>query len=240
MAGEFEGRVVMITGAGGGLGQAIVQHFHDAGARLALIERKRQIIDERLDEMPVDESASLTIGADVTDPESMNAAVRQAVDHFGRVDIFVHAVGGYAAGQPVHESDLDVWDRMMNLNARSVYVACGSVARHMVEAGIKGRLVVVLARVALKGSKNHAAYAASKAAAQRIVESMAAELLDHGIRINGVMPSTIDTPANREAMPNADYDKWVKPAEIASAIAFLASDASSAVSGDSLAVYGRS
>jgi NAD(P)-dependent dehydrogenase (short-subunit alcohol dehydrogenase family) len=97
----------------------------------------------------------------------------------------------------------------------------------------------VLARAALKGSKDHSAYTASKAAAQRIVESMAAELRDHGINVNGVLPSTIDTPANREAMPNADFNKWVKPAEIADAIAFLASPAAKAIHGVSLEVYNR-
>jgi NAD(P)-dependent dehydrogenase (short-subunit alcohol dehydrogenase family) len=231
MAGDFAGKVVMISGASGVLGGALTAHFDAAGARLALLERRSE---------GGADTSRLTLAADVTDPASMDAAVQQAAAHFGQIDIYIHTVGGYAAGQPVHESGLDVWDKMMNLNARSVYVACGSVARHMVEKGVAGRIAVVLARVALKGSKNHAAYSASKAAAQRIVESMAAELLEQGIRVNGVLISTMDTPANRESMPNADFSRWVQPTQVASAIAFLVGDESSAISGDSLAVYGRS
>lgn len=234
------GRVVMITGAAGGLGMAVVERFHEAGFRLALVERQKQHMDEVLGRLRVEAADCLTVGADATDPASMDAAVEAIVGHYGRIDVLAHTVGGYAAGQPAHESGLDVWDKMMTLNARAVYVTCGAVARHMVARVGGGRIVVVLARAALKGSKNHAAYTASKAAAQRVVESMAAELLDTGITVNAVMPSTIDTPANREAMPNADFSKWVKPAEIAEAILFLASDAASATSGESLAVYGRS
>jgi NAD(P)-dependent dehydrogenase (short-subunit alcohol dehydrogenase family) len=237
---DYNGKIVMVTGAAGGLGQVIVEKFHDAGAKLALIERQKQHMDETLGKLRVDSANCLTIGADATDPASMRAAVDEIVGHYGRIDVLVHAVGGYAAGQPVHQTGLDVWDKMMTLNATAVYVTCAAVAGYMVEAGVAGRLVVVLARAALKGSKNHAAYTASKAAAQRVVESMAAELLDHGITVNGVMPSTIDTPANRQAMPNADFTKWVTPAQIADAVLFLASDAASAISGDSLAVYNRS
>ena len=232
MAGEFDGKVVMISGANGALGQGVVEYFQATGAKLALLERKPDHTGKSADQ--------LTLAADVTDPASMQAAVAQAVEHFGQIDAFIHTVGGFASGKAVHEVDLDMWDKMLLLNARSVYVACGTVARHMVENTVSGRIVAVLARPALKGSKNMSAYSASKAAAQRVIESMAAELIDHDIRVNGVIPGTIDTPANREAMPTADFTKWVKPAQIASAIAFLVSPASSAVSGDSLTVYGRS
>ena len=232
MAGEFDGQVIMISGANGALGQGVVAHFQATGARLVLLERKAAESTPSADQ--------LTLAADVTDPASMQAAVAQAVEHFGQIDAFIHTVGGFASGKAVHDVDLDMWDKMLLLNARSVYVACGTVARHMVEKGVRGRIVAVLARPALKGSKNMAAYSASKAAAQRVIESMAAELVEQGIRVNGVIPGTIDTPANREAMPDADFAKWVKPAQIASAMAFLISDASSAVSGDSLTVYGRS
>ena len=113
------------------------------------------------------------------------------------------------------------------------------IARHMVEKNVSGKIVIVLARSGLKGSSNHGAYTASKAAAQRIMESMSAELRDKGINVNGVLPSTIDTPSNRESMPNADFSKWVAPEELASAIAFLASDQARAIHGTSLEVYNR-
>jgi NAD(P)-dependent dehydrogenase (short-subunit alcohol dehydrogenase family) len=233
MAGEFAGKVVMITGASGNVGSAVAQRFGDAGAKLALIERSKP------GETPEKSDTRLTVNGDVTDPASMDAAVEAIVAHFGRIDVLVHTVGGYAAGKPVHEAGLEVWDKMMNLNARSVYVTGASVARYMVENGVKGSIVVVLARSGLKGSTNHAAYTASKAAAQRVMESMAAELIDKGIRVNAILPSSIDTPANRQSMPNADFSKWVTPEHVADAIAFLASDQASAITGDSLPVYGR-
>ncbi len=232
MASEFDGKVVMISGANGALGQGIVDHFQAAGAKLALLEHHPADVEKT--------PTQITIQTDVTNADSMQSAVEQAVEHFGQIDIFINTVGGFASGVAVHEVDLNIWDKMMTLNARSVYIACGTVGRYMLENNVQGRMVVVLAKPALKGNKNQSAYSASKAAAQRVIESMAAEMLDHHIRVNGVIPGTIDTPANRQSMPDADFDKWVKPEQIASAIAFLVSDASSAVSGDSLPVYGRS
>jgi NAD(P)-dependent dehydrogenase (short-subunit alcohol dehydrogenase family) len=234
MVGEFAGKVVMITGAAGNLGSAAAERFGGAGAKLALVERSKG------GEAPPATDIRLNVSADVTDPTSVGPAVQQIIEHFGQIDVLIHTVGGYAAGKPVHEAGIEVWDKMMNLNARSVYVTCGSVARHMVEKGVKGRIVVVLARAALKGTTNHAAYTASKAAGQRVIESMAAELLNSGITVNAVLPSTIDTPPNRQSMPNADFSKWVTPEQIADAMAFLASDSASTISGDSLQVYGRS
>lgn len=231
MTGVFEGKVVLISGANGGLGQAVVSHFRDAGAKLARIERKAKT------------TASLQqiiLSADVTDVNSMGNAVQQVAEHFGQIDIYVHTVGGYSAGKPVHALDLHTWNRMFTLNAGGVYIAAGTVAQHMVEKNVHGSIIAVLARASLKGSKNHSAYSASKAAAHRVIESMAAELMEHGIRVNAVSPGTIDTEANRRDMPTADFSQWVRPEQIAAAIAFLASDAASAISGDNLAVYGQS
>ncbi len=150
-----------------------------------------------------------------------------------------HTVGGYSAGQPVHETPQAVWDRMFHLNVKPVYVVGGRIARHMLDHAVRGSLVFVLARASLKGAANAAAYTASKAAAQRIMESMAAELKDRGINVNGVLPSIIDTPPNREAMPGADFTRWVTPDDVAHAIAFLASAQANGLHGVSLEVYGR-
>ncbi|HLV34055.1 MAG TPA: SDR family NAD(P)-dependent oxidoreductase [Spirillospora sp.] len=234
MPGEWDGKVVMITGANGGLGSAVVRRFHAVGASLALVARRA---DDAKNLVP---DRAFAVGADVTDKTSVQAAVNQIAAHYGRIDALVHTVGGYGGGKAVHEVDLDLWDRMMTLNARSVYITAGTVANYMLEQNIAGSIVVVLARHALEGAKNHSAYGASKAAAQRIVQSMAKELLDRGIRVNGVMPGTIDTEANRRDMPNADFSKWVRPEEIADVMLFLCSDQSKPISGDSIAVYGRS
>ncbi len=240
MDNSFAGKTVMITGANGALGRAVVARFAAAGANLALVEHRPGGLDALIADLNVPAGRCLILTADAADPASVDAACAQAGARFGQLDALAHTVGGYQAGQPVHEAGLAVWDKMMALNARPVYVTCGAVARHMLAGGVRGSLTVVLARAALKGGKNQAAYIASKAAAQRVVESMAAELLDDGIRVNAVLPGTIDTPANRAAMPKADFSRWVPPAQIADVLLFLASDAAAAVSGASVPVYGRS
>ena len=234
MAHEMTGKVVIVTGAGGNLGSAVARRFAAAGAALVLVERDAALLAELAAEL-----GGLAAAADVTDPASVDALVARVEAERGRIDGLVHTVGGFAAGQPVHAGDLEVWDRMMNLNARSVYITAGRVARHLVERQAAGRIVAILARNAFKGTARAAAYSASKAAAQRVIESMAAELGGLGIGVNGIAPSTVDTPANRASMPNADFSKWVQPAEIAEAALFLASDAASAINGVTLEVYAR-
>jgi NAD(P)-dependent dehydrogenase (short-subunit alcohol dehydrogenase family) len=239
MAGDFADKVVMISGAAGQIARAIVLKFAQQGAQLVLVDASMERLEARVEELRGQLGEYLLLTGDLGNPADVNAIVEQAEARFGKIDVLVHTAGGFAAGKPVHELDLDTFDRMMLLNARITYITLGRVARHMVEKGVKGSLVAVLARSGLKGAKNTAAYTASKAAAQRIVESMALELRDYDIRVNGVMPSTADTPANRQSMPNADFDKWVKPEQLADTIAFLASDAASAISGESLGVYNK-
>ena len=236
MAGEFEGKVAVITGAAGNLGRAVSKRFADGGARLVLVERSAEKLNALAQELG---GESLVHAADLSDPAAVEAMVGAVEARFGQIDILVHTVGGYAAGSPVHAVDLDMLDKMMHLNVRPVYITCGRVARHMIERGVQGKIVFVLARSALKGSTNHSAYTASKAAAQRIMESLSAEVRDQGINVNGVLPSTIDTPPNRASMPNADFSKWVTPEALTGAIAFLASDAANALHGASLEVYNR-
>ncbi len=233
MAADFTNKVVMVTGAGGNIGQAVARRFAAAGAKVVLVGRSESELTAVAQEL----NGMVGI-ADVTDPASLDALVKQVEGSYGKIDALAHTVGGYNAGTPVHESGLDVWDKMMNLNARSVYVSCGRVAKHMVDNKVNGRIIAILAKNAYKGTNNHAAYSASKAAAQRVLESMAAELGKLGITVNAIVPSTIDTPQNRAGSPNADYSKWVKPEEIADAILFLASDESRAINGVSLDISG--
>lgn len=233
MAADFSGKVVMVTGAGGNIGQAVARGFAAAGATVVLVGRSESELSAVATELK-----GVVGVADVTDPASLDTLVKQVEGSHGKIDVLAHTVGGYNAGTPVHESGIDVWDKMMNLNARSVYVSCGRVAKHMVDHNVKGRIIAILAKNAYKGTNNHAAYSASKAAAQRVLESMAAELGKLGITVNGIVPSTIDTPQNRAGQPNADYSKWVKPEEIADAILFLAADESRAINGVSLDING--
>ena len=233
MAADFTNKVVVVTGAGGNIGQAVARRFAAAGAKVVLVGRSESELLAAAQEL-----GGMVGVADVTDPASLDVLVKQVEGSYGKIDVLAHTVGGYNAGTPVHESGLDLWDKMMNLNARSVYVSCGRVAKHMVDNKINGRIIAILAKNAYKGTPNNGAYSASKAAAQRILESMAAELGKLGITVNGIVPSTIDTPQNRAGSPNADYSKWVKPDEIANAILFLASDESRAINGASLDIGG--
>jgi NAD(P)-dependent dehydrogenase (short-subunit alcohol dehydrogenase family) len=159
-------------------------------------------------------------------------------DYFGGIDVLVNTVGGYRAGKALHETSLETWDLMMNLNARTVYNTCKAVIPHMLRAR-RGAIVSVAARPALAGKGKMAAYSASKAAVMRLTESMSAELLESGIRVNCVIPGTLDTPANREDMPKADSSRWVKPESLAGVILFLCSDLARDISGAAVPVYGK-
>lgn len=239
MSTEFTDKVVIITGATGNLGRAVVSRFDAAAARLVLVDLRREACEELASTLSGPSSRYMPENADLGDPDEVEKLVERIEKNWGRIDVLAHTVGGFAMGDPVHAGKLDVWDRMMALNARSLYITCGRVARHMVDHEVQGRIIAILARAGLKGAANMGAYTASKAAAQRIIESMAQELRDHHITVNGIMPSIIDTPINRRDMPNADFSKWVKPEQIAATIHFLASEAASAITGESVGVYGR-
>jgi NAD(P)-dependent dehydrogenase (short-subunit alcohol dehydrogenase family) len=160
------------------------------------------------------------------------------MEHFGRIDALVNTVGGYRGGQPVAETAIELWDGMFDLNARSAFIVSRAVAPHMLARG-SGRIINVGSKAALQGTRRSAAYSAAKSAVVRLTESLAADLKREGITANCVLPSTLDTPENREDMPGADPSRWVTPEEVADVILFLASDAARAVQGAAIPVYGR-
>lgn len=239
MAGQFDGKVVMITGAGGALASGVIEKFAKEGAKLVLLDYSEDNIKSAVERHQDILGEYLMAVADLSKPEQMADSLKKAVDKFGQIDVLVHTAGGFAMGDPVHESDISLFEKMMTLNARLTFIVLGQVAKHMVDNGIEGSITSIIARPASSGEKNKAAYSASKAAALRIVESMALELKDHKIRVNGISPSVVDTPANRKDMPDADFDKWVKPIQIANMIAYLASDVGKPISGQNIGVYGR-
>jgi NAD(P)-dependent dehydrogenase (short-subunit alcohol dehydrogenase family) len=236
MAGEFEGKVVVVSGGAGNLGRAVARRFAEAGAKLVLLDHSAERLQTVAQELGGD---MMTEALDLNDAAAVDGLIGRIEARFGQIDVLAHTVGGFASGKPIHENPYDVMEKMINLNVRPIYVFVGRVAKHMVEKGVSGRIVVVLAKAALKGAANQGAYTASKAAAQRLVESMALELRDKNIMVNGVAPSIIDTPPNRQDMPNADFSKWVTPDDLANAIAFLASPATRSITGTTLEVYGR-
>jgi NAD(P)-dependent dehydrogenase (short-subunit alcohol dehydrogenase family) len=155
------------------------------------------------------------------------------------VDVLVNTVGGFTMGERVDQITAETWNKMMDINVRSLLNASATFVPRMLEAG-GGKIVTVSAGAALKGGAKMGAYAAAKAAVLRLTESMAGELKASNIQANCVLPGTIDTPENREAMPNADFDKWVTPEKIARVILFLSSPGAEAITGAAIPITGRS
>ncbi len=233
---DFEGRTVVVTGAAGNLGRAVAAAFASRGARLALLDRSEDGLrraygsgDER----------RLLAAIDLLDAAQVEATVAQVVARFGRIDVLANIAGGFRMGEAVHETSDATWNFLMDLNARTLLAAVRAVVPHMLAAG-GGKIVNVGAASAQKGAARMGAYVASKSAVIRLTETMAAELREENINVNCVLPSIIDTPENRAAMPDADPKRWVAPEDLAHAIVFLASDAARAIHGAALPVTGLS
>ncbi len=231
-------KVAIITGAVGNLGAATARLFQNQGARTVLVDRSQDRVTEAFRNLADSPDHLMAGGIDLTDPVSLSKLMEQTIERFGRVDILVNTVGGYRGGKPVHETDLADWDFLLGINLRTTLLCCKTVIPAMLKQS-SGKIINVASRDALAGSAGYAAYSASKSAVLRLTESLAAELKASNINVNAIMPGTIDTPQNRAAVPNGDYSKWVAPEAIADAIAFLASDASRAINGAAIPVYGK-
>jgi len=220
---------VIVTGAAGALGQAVARHFLAAGHPLALFDQS----EERLRAVFRTPGDALLLAADVTSAPSVSEAVARVVQVFGRVDALVHVAGGFEMGEPVHQLSRASWDRMMDLNAWSFVNLTQAVIPLMHRQG-SGKVVAVSANAAREGQALKGAYCAAKSALQRLVESLSQEVRAEGIQVNSVAPTTLDTPANRAAMPDADRSAWVSLDAAAQAIGFLASPGGGAVHGQHL------
>ncbi len=231
-------RVVLISGATGALGQAASRLFAGAGARLALTARSPEALDGLAEALNLPADRLFTHPADVTDAASVDGLVRQTVTRLGQVDVLLHVAGGWRGGQTVAETALDDLDFLMALNFKSAFLLCRAVLPHLTAQGW-GRIVAVGARTAVQPGRRSGAYAASKAALIALVETIAAEVKGTGVTANVVLPSTIDTPANRRAMPKADFAKWVPPEQIAAAMLYLCSAEAAPVNGARLPLYGE-
>jgi NAD(P)-dependent dehydrogenase (short-subunit alcohol dehydrogenase family) len=236
---ELDGKVAVISGAGGALGRAVVRRLYTENLRLALIDQNEEALRSVVTALGLEETKVLLGAVDLTQRAAVDAFVGKVAAAFGALDILVNIAGGFTFSGPVQEMNLDDLDAMFAVNVKTAFTLSAAAAKQMVGAGAKGRIINVGARAGLMGAAGMAAYSASKAAVLRLTESMAAELLDRGVTVNAVLPSTMDTPANRKAMPNADFSRWVSTDSMADVIAFLASDASRDISGASIPVYGR-
>jgi NAD(P)-dependent dehydrogenase (short-subunit alcohol dehydrogenase family) len=239
MSTRFSGQVALVTGGTGGLGKSVALAFLEEGAKVAVTYRRQEEFDAL-------RSAASTHAArleghriDVTDPAAVRELVEGVFTRHGRLDALVNAVGGWVGGVKLWEHDAAVLDQMLALNLRSGYALSRAVVPAMLKQG-HGAIVNVAAKAAVEHPAGAAAYAASKAGAVALLDSLAAEVKGTGLRVNSILPSIIDTEANRKAMPNADFAKWPKPQDIARVILFLCSEDARLIHGAAVPVYGDS
>ncbi len=231
-------RVVVINGASGGLGPAVVQSFADTGSKLVLTARGQEELERLAGNLALKPEQTMLFPADLTQLETVATLVQAVEDHFGSLDVVVHVTGGFRGGQPVHQIDPASWQSMLELNLHTAFFMAQNVLPGMLQRGY-GKLIFVSSRSASQPSANLAEYTISKTGLDMLVRILAEETRQHGINVNAVAPSVIDTPANRTSNPKADYSRWVTPESIAGVIHFLASDAARDIHGAIVPVYGR-
>lgn len=228
---DFKDKVVVIAGGTGVLGRAVVDKFVEAGAKTIVSDR---VLPKEGRGNPQCEYLVL----DAVHEESVSQFFADIKSRYGGADILVDVVGGYAAGQPVKELDLEVFDGQIELNLKSAFLLTKHAIQAMLEKG-GGKIVLTASRAAVDKGENSFAYSISKLGILRLVEAVAAENRKHNININAILPSIIDTPANRTAMPNAKHEIWPRPDQIARVVAFLASEEAELINGAAIPVYGK-
>ncbi len=236
---RFSGKLALVAGGTGGLGRAVSLAFLEEGAKVVVTYRDQK----EWDDLKAISAASISSLAghrvDVTDSAGVGELVQKVVVEYGHLDVMVNTVGAYAGGMKLWETDPKVFDQMLTLNLRAGYTLLRAVVPEMLKQK-QGAIISVASKAALDHAAGAAAYAASKAAAVAMIDSLAADLKGSGVRVNSILPSIIDTPANRSAMPNADFAQWPKPEEIARVILFLCSDDARLIHGAAVPVYGNS
>jgi NAD(P)-dependent dehydrogenase (short-subunit alcohol dehydrogenase family) len=231
---DLAGKVAIVTGGTGGLGVAVVERLLMAGATVIIPYVYQDAFQRLAERLP----AVIGIQLDLTDEPATRSAYATIANAHGGIDILVNAAGGFAGGEPVHQTSWELWQSQIDINLKTAVISCAAAIPHLIARG-GGAIVNVSSRTATQAGANLAAYAAAKRAVLQLTEALAVELRPHNITVNAVLPSVIDTPANRAAMPKANYEVWVKPAEIADVIHFLVSPAARIISGAAIPVYGR-
>ncbi|MBZ5661033.1 MAG: SDR family NAD(P)-dependent oxidoreductase [Acidobacteriia bacterium] len=237
---NFHDKIVLVTGGTGGLGREVSMAFLEAGATLTVTFRSADEFDalaaaaQRIGVAP-----PAGVSVDVTDAQAVEKCVADIVAKHGRLDILVNTVGGYAGGVNLWEAVTRTYDQMLALNLKAGFVLARGVVPQMIRQQ-RGWIVNIASKAAVDHGAGGALYAASKAGALALFDSLAAEVKPYNINVNSVLPSIIDTAANRKAMPGADFSKWPKPEEIARVILFLCSEEARVIHGAAIPVYGKS
>ncbi|HVP54129.1 MAG TPA: SDR family NAD(P)-dependent oxidoreductase [Candidatus Eisenbacteria bacterium] len=231
MAESLQGQVAIVTGANGGLGTFVVKGLLAAGATVVGIARSIAAGEAH-------DSRYYPVSANLTDPNEVRELIARLAEQSGKIDILVHVMGGFAGGAGVAETDDQTWQKMMDLNLNAAFYVLRAVVPVMRNAE-HGRIIAIGSRQAVQPAAGVAAYSASKAALVSLVQTVALENKDKNIRANVILPGTMDTPANRAAMPKANFAKWVKPAHVAELVVMLAGDVGGEITGATIPVYGQ-
>jgi NAD(P)-dependent dehydrogenase (short-subunit alcohol dehydrogenase family) len=236
---SFEGKIVIVAGGTGGLGRSVSLAFLSEGASVAVTYRREEELAALKSAAGANGSALSGHKVDVTDEKVTAKFAEELVSQRGKVDALVNTVGGYAGGIPLWKTEASLLEQMLSLNLRSGFNLSRAVLPSMLKQA-HGSIVNVAAKAALDHGAGASAYAASKAASVAMMDSLAADVKGTGVRVNSILPSIIDTTANRQAMPNSKFDTWPKPEDIAKVILFLCSDESKVIHGAAIPVYGDS
>ncbi len=230
---DQSGRVILVTGACGALGSAVCSAFTEAGATTVGTD----IVDIEDDDSMLDPSAvDTSIQADFTDETAVKTVIEDVISEYGRLDALCNIAGTWMGGSPLSETDVETFDALIDINLKTMFLGSKAALPHLQQSA--GAIVSVSARSSLSGGTGDGPYRAAKAGVRLLTETIAEENRGE-VRANAIMPSVIDTPMNREMMPNADHDAWVDPAEIAAVVVWLCSDGASVTSGAAIPVYGE-
>jgi NAD(P)-dependent dehydrogenase (short-subunit alcohol dehydrogenase family) len=232
MAGSLQGQVAIVTGARGALGSDVGKSLLAAGATVIAVDRTSAASDPQ-------EGGLLRLVANLTDAEEVKRLVANVSARLGKIDILVHVMGGFAGGASVAETDDATWQKMMDLNLNAAFYVLRAVVPVMRQAE-KGRIIAIGSRQAVQPAAGVGAYSASKAALVSLVQTVAIENKDKNVRANVILPGTMDTPANRSAMPKANFAQWVKTPHVAELVVLLAGEGGGEINGAAIPVYGGS
>ena len=238
-AQRFTGKMALIAGATGGLGRAVVLAFLEEGAQVIAADQNLEGLAALQKAAGAAVTRLQTQGLNATDETAVHAVIDSVMTTHRRLDVLVNTIGGYAGGVKLWELDRKTYDLMLTLNLHAGFTLARAVVPAMLRQG-SGAIVNIGSKAALDHAAGASAYAASKAASVALFDCLAQDLKGTGIRVNSVLPSIIDTEANRRAMPDADFSKWPKPEEIARVILFLCSDDAKLIHGAAVPVYGES